>query len=95
MTDSKKEKNSCSGKGKAMFTYGILQLGSSLISAISLALIAFSLCSLKSESTNFNNCVKEKIEQSSTISDAVNYCNGGNWLNLEEFNFTYYWLSNL
>jgi len=78
MTDSKSEKKSCSGKGKAMFTYGILQLGSSLISAISLALIAFSLCSLKSESKNFNYCVEERIEQSFTISDAVNYCNGGN-----------------
>ena len=78
MNDSKSEKKSCSGKSKAMFTYGILQLGSSLISAISLALIAFSLCSLKSESKNFNNCVEEKIEKSFTISDAVNYCNGGN-----------------
>ena len=82
MTDSKSEKKSCSGKGKAMFTYGILQLGSSLISALSLALIAFSFCSLKSESKNFNNCVQEKIEQSFTISEAVKYCNGGNWFNL-------------
>jgi len=78
MTESKSEKKSCTRKGKAMLTYGILQLGSSLISAISLALIAFSVCSLKSESKNFNNCVEEKIEQSATISDAVNYCNGGN-----------------
>ena len=82
MTDSKNEKKSCSGKGKAMFAYGILQLGSSLISALSLALIAFSFCSLKSESRNFNNCVEEKIEQSFTISDAVSYCNGGNLSNL-------------
>ena len=78
MTESQKEKKSCNNKGKAMFAYGILQLGSSLISAISLALIAFSFCSLKSESRNFNNCVEEKIEQSTSISDAVNYCNGGN-----------------
>ena len=78
MTDSKNEKKSCSGKSKVMFTYGILQLGSSLISALSLILIALSLCSLKSESKNFNNCVEEKIEQSSSISVAVNYCNGGN-----------------
>ena len=95
MNDSKSGKKSCSGKGKVMFTYGILQLGSSLISAISLAIIAFSLCNLKSEFKNFNNCVEEKIEQSFTISDAVSYCNGGNWLNLKEINFTYYWLSNL
>ena len=78
MNESKNEKKSCSGKGKVMLTYGILQLGSSLISAISLALIALSLCSLKGESKNFNNCVEEKIEQSSSISNAVNYCNGGN-----------------
>ena len=78
MSEAKNEKQSCRGKGKAMFTYGILQLGSSLISAVSLALIALSLCSIKSESKNFNNCVEEKIEQSIAISDAVNYCNGGN-----------------
>ncbi len=78
MNESKNEKKSCRGKGKVMFTYGILQIGSSLISAISLALIAISLCSLKSESKNFNNCVEEKIEQSTSISDAVNFCNGGN-----------------
>ena len=78
MTETKKEKKSCGGKGKAMFTYGILQLGSSLISAVSLAIIAFSFCSLKTESRNFNNCVDEKIEQSSSVSESVNYCNGGN-----------------
>ena len=77
MAETKNEKRSCNGKGKVMITYGIIQLGSNLISAISLALIALSLCSLKSESKNFNDCVEEKIEQSS-ISDAVNYCNGGN-----------------
>ena len=78
MTESQKEKKSCNSKGKAMFAYGILQLGSSLISAISLALIALSFCTLKSESKNFNNCVEEKIELSFSISDSVNYCNGGN-----------------
>tara|TARA_B100000575_G_C22638398_1_gene393635 strand:- start:205 stop:441 length:237 start_codon:yes stop_codon:yes gene_type:complete len=78
MTESKSKKTSCTGKGRAMVTYGILQLGSSLISAISLALIALNLCSIKSESKNFNNCVKERIEQSTTISGAVNFCNGGN-----------------
>ena len=79
MTESKNEKKSCVSKGKSMFIYGVLQLGSSLVSAISLALIAFSLCSLKTESRNFNNCVEERIEQSTSVSIAVNYCNGGNW----------------
>ena len=78
MAETKVEKKSCNGKGKVMFTYGILQLGSSLISAISLALIALSLCSLKGESKYFNKCVEEKVEQSTSISEAVNFCNGGN-----------------
>ena len=82
MTETKNEKKSCSGKGKVMFTYGILQLGSSVISAISLAIIALSLCSLKSESRFFNNCVEEKLEKSISVSEAVSYCNGRNWLNL-------------
>ena len=78
MTESIKEKKSCSSKNRAMFTYGILQLGSSLISAISLAVIAISLCNIRSESKNFNDCVEEKIEQATSVSIAVNYCNGGN-----------------
>ena len=78
MSDSKNDKKDCKGKKKSMYFYAILQLGSSVISAISLALIAISLCSLKSESKNFNNCVEEKIEMSSSVSDAVNYRNGGN-----------------
>ena len=82
MTESKNEKKSCSSKGKSMFIYGILQLGSSLVSAISLALIALSLCSLKTESKNFNTCVEERIDQSTSVSAAVNFCNGGNWLKL-------------
>ena len=78
MTESKNEKKSCSGKGKAMFVYGILQLGSSLISAISLAAIAISLCSLKSESNIFRNCVEEVSMELNSSSAAVRYCNGGN-----------------
>ena len=78
MTESQKEKKSCNSKRKVMFAYGTLQLGSSLISAISLAFIALSLFSLKSESKYFNNCVEDKIVQSSSISEAVNYCNGAN-----------------
>ena len=47
--ESKTEKKKCGGKGKAMFAYGIIQLGSSVVSAIALAAIAFSFCSLKKE----------------------------------------------
>ncbi len=78
MTDTKKETKNCGNKSRIMFTYGILQLGSSLISAISLAAIAISLCSLKSESNIFRNCVEEVSMELNSSSAAVRYCNGGN-----------------
>ena len=45
--ENKKDKKKCGGKSKAMFAYGIIQLGSSVVSAIALAAIALSFYSLK------------------------------------------------
>ena len=70
-TDSKK----C--KGKAMLAYGILQLGSSVISAIALTAIALGFCSLKKEALVFNDCVQEVKAGGMKTSQAVRYCNGG------------------
>ena len=75
--ENKKTKNNCNGKGKAMLTYGILQLGSNLVSAIALTAIAFSLCSLKQESKVFNECVEEVKASGKSASNAVSFCNGG------------------
>ena len=61
-----------------MFAYGLIQLGSSIVSALALAAIAFGFCSIKNESKLFNKCVVEAIEQGISNSSAVNYCNGGN-----------------
>ena len=61
-----------------MFAYGILQQSSSVISAVALAAIAFSLCSLKQESKVFNECVEEVQANKKSSSDAVRFCNGGN-----------------
>ncbi len=72
-TDTKK----CSSKGKAMFTYGIIQLGSNVVSAFALTAIAFSLCSLKQESKVFNECVEEGQAIGKSTSNAVRFCNGG------------------
>ena len=72
-TDNKK----CNGKGKAMFAYGIIQLGSSLVSAVALAAIALSFCSLKQESNLFNECVEEIQSTGKSSSDGVRFCNGG------------------
>ncbi len=78
MTDSKSETKKCNNKSKAMLTYGILQLGASLISAISLAAIAISLCSFKSQTKLFLNCVEDSSIEFNSSAEAVRYCNGGN-----------------
>ena len=78
MTEKNKEdKKTCSGKGKAMFAYGILQLSSNVISAVALAAIALSLCSVKQESKVFNECVEDVQANGKSSSDSVRFCNGG------------------
>ena len=78
MTEEKKtNKQKCSGKSKTMLVYGIIQLGSSVISAAALAAIAFSLCSIKQESKMFSKCVEQLQASGKSSSDAVRYCNGG------------------
>jgi len=79
MTDeNNKDKKKCGGKGKVMFAYGIIQLGSSFVSAVALIAIALSFCSLKKESNIFNECVEEVQESGKSASSAVRFCNGGN-----------------
>ena len=75
--ENKTDKKKCSGKGKAMFAYGIIQLGSNFVSAVALAAIALSFCSLKQESKVFNECVEEIQATGKSSSDAVRFCNGG------------------
>ena len=60
-----------------MFAYGIIQLGSNVVSAVALAAIALSFCSLKQESKVFNECVEEIQATGKSSSDAVRFCNGG------------------
>ena len=75
--ENKTDKKKCGGKGKAMFAYGIIQLGSSVVSALALTAIALSFCSLKQESKVFNECVDEIQATGKSSSDAVRFCNGG------------------
>ena len=78
MTESQKsDKKKCGGKSKVMFAYGIIQLGSSAVSALALVAIAFSLCSLKQESKMFKQCVEEVQSTGKSASDSVSFCNGG------------------
>ena len=78
MIEDKKDSKKCGGKKKIMIAYGFIQLGSSFVSAIALAAIAFGFCSVKKESKVFNSCVNEIVENGSTNAEAVRYCNGGN-----------------
>ena len=77
MSEEKKTSKSCNGKSKAMFAYGIIQLGSSFVSALALVAISFGFCSLKKESKFFNQCVEEIVSTGSGKADAVRFCNGG------------------
>ena len=77
MKEEKKDTTKNSGKKSIMLAYGFIQLGSSLVSAIALAAIAFGFCSVKKEAKLFNKCVTEIIEDGGTNSEAVRYCNGG------------------
>ena len=77
MSEEKKQQKSCNGKSKAMLAYGIIQLGSSFVSALALVAIALGFCSLKQESKLFNQCVEEIVSTGSGKADAVRFCNGG------------------
>ena len=78
MTEEKNnEKKHCGRKKGAMLAYGFIQLGTSIVSAVSLVAISFSLCSLKEESRVFTECVEEVKETGKSSSQAVRFCNGG------------------
>ena len=70
-------KKKCGGKSQVMIVYGIIQLGTSIVSAVALGAIAFSLCAVKQESKLFNQCVEEVQLNGKSSSIAVRYCNGG------------------
>ena len=64
-------------KNKAMLAYGVIQLGSTVLSAVALVAIALGFCSLKKESKFFNECVEEIKATGSPTADAVRFCTGG------------------
>ena len=76
-SESTSEKKKCGSKKGVMLAYGSLQLGTSIISAISLAAVALSFCSVKKESKLFIECVEEVRENGKSSSQAVHFCNGG------------------
>ena len=77
MSDDNQTNQGCGGKKKAMLAYGIVQISATVVSAISLAAIALTLCPLKQKSSAFNGCVTEMIAQGESNAQAVRHCNGG------------------
>ena len=77
MTEEKMDSKKCTGKKNIMFAYGFIKLGSSFVSALALAALAFGFCSIKKESKLFNQCVTEIVEEGRSNHEAVRYCNGG------------------
>ena len=78
MTDeNNKNQKKCAGKKKAMLAYGVIQLGSNVVSAVALAAIALNFCSLKKEAKVFNECVQEVKANGKSAANAVSFCNGG------------------
>ena len=64
-------------KNKVMLAYGVIQLGSKVVSAVALVAIALGFCSLKKESNFFNECVEEIKATGLPTADSVRFCTGG------------------
>ena len=64
-------------KNKAMLAFGVIQLGSKVVSAFALVVIALNCYSLKKESNFFNECVEEIKATGSPTADSVRFCTGG------------------
>ena len=77
MIDKKKDIQKDLKRNKAMLAYGLIQLGSAVVSAVALVSISLGFCSLKKESNFFNECVEEIKATGSPIADAVRFCTGG------------------
>ena len=77
MADDNQTNQSCGSKKKAMLAYGVVQISATVVSVISIAAIALSLCPLKQQSSAFNGCVTEMIAQGESNVQAVRHCNGG------------------
>ena len=60
-----------------MLAYGVIQLGSAVLSAVALLAIALGFYSLNKESKFFNECVEEMKASGSPTADSVRFCTGG------------------
>ena len=76
MADKKNETKKDFKKNKVMLAYGVIQLGSTIVSAVELLTIVLNFF-FKKESNFFNECVEEMKATGSPIADSVRFCSGG------------------
>ena len=60
-----------------MLSYGVIQLGSTIVSAVGLLAIVLNFFLLKKVSNFFNECVEEMKATGSPTADSVRFCTGG------------------
>ena len=60
-----------------MLAYVVIQLGSTIVSAVALVAIALNFFSLKKKSNFFNECVEEIKATDSPTAESVRFCTGG------------------
>ena len=76
MNDNTSNQQSCGGKKRAMLAYGLVQISATVVTAVSLVVIAVGLCAVKQESRLFNGCVETVVAEGCSHAEAVRYCNG-------------------
>ena len=77
MNDNTSNQQSCGGKKRAMLAYGLVQISATVVTAVSLVVIAVGLCAVKQESRLFNGCVETVVAEGRSQAVAVRFCNGG------------------
>ena len=77
MADKKIDTKKDFRRDKAMLAYGVIQLGSTIVSAVALVAIALNFFSLKKQSNFFNEYVEEMKATGSPTADSVRFCTGG------------------
>ena len=77
MSEETTNQQSCGGQKGATLAYGLIHIPATLVSAVSLAAIAFGLCAVKQESRLFNGCVETVVAKLRSQAESVRYCNAG------------------
>ncbi len=77
MSKDKKSKKCSTTKRILWYAFGSVGLGARVLAAFALLAIAFKIYPMKYQAKYFNACVEDVTNTGKSISQAVNFCNGG------------------